>query len=620
MAMQRQLQAVHVDKQHRAIQDLLVAESVGGARVGIAQSSASASRFQEDYIDILPSSWTAISLHMNEMCTELWIVKYQRERLPFILRLPMARHKADDLDGSTTFDFEAGRAELQDIKQCSDFSCHNAPDTSTKGAKTSWWAEREALDNRMHELLVNMENIWLGGFKGVLAQHTRRPELLARFGKSFEGILERHLPSRQGTKAHTKKLRLDSHVLELFIGLGNDADQLVELDEQVLDLLYFVIDVLQFHGEANAYDEVDFDSMTIDTLDAMRAYQEAVPQDSEGNKHTVLILDKRLHKFPWESLPCLQGLSVSRVGNMLHLQERLLAMRRQQQQRAEKGSMADYYTMQKPDGTFILNPSGDLTKTQQCLEPYLNPLQVSEGWSTIIGRAPSEAEFKHALTESGCLLYFGHGSGNQYIRNRTIRKLDKCSQVVWLMGCSSGSVTEYGALESVSVPLAYLAAGTTSRISQHASGGSPSKDLEEVAVSDINPEPSERIGICMAVIATLWDVTDRDIDRFSAQVGQKWGLLGPDSPSAPFETPVNAMPKTPGKRARSVPKTPGKTPVKTPGKTPGRNRPIKAEKGLHLECRKSLVAAVAQSRDSCYLRYLNGAAPVVYGVPVYLEP
>ena len=32
----------------------------------------------------------------------------------------------------------------------------------------------------------------------------------------------------------------------------------------------------------------------------------------------------------------------------------------------------------------------------------------------------------------------------------------------------------------------------------------------------------------------------------------------------------------------------------------------------------SIVAAVAESRDSCKLKYLTGAAPVVYGIPFYL--
>lgn len=34
--------------------------------------------------------------------------------------------------------------------------------------------------------------------------------------------------------------------------------------------------------------------------------------------------------------------------------------------------------------------------------------------------------------------------------------------------------------------------------------------------------------------------------------------------------------------------------------------------------RTSVVAAVAQSRDVCKLKYLTGAAPVVYGIPFYL--
>lgn len=32
----------------------------------------------------------------------------------------------------------------------------------------------------------------------------------------------------------------------------------------------------------------------------------------------------------------------------------------------------------------------------------------------------------------------------------------------------------------------------------------------------------------------------------------------------------------------------------------------------------SIVAAVALSRDVCKLKYLTGAAPVVYGIPFYL--
>ena len=36
------------------------------------------------------------------------------------------------------------------------------------------------------------------------------------------------------------------------------------------------------------------------------------------------------------------------------------------------------------------------------------------------------------------------------------------------------------------------------------------------------------------------------------------------------------------------------------------------------DTRTSIVAAVAQSRDACKLKYLTGAAPVVYGIPFYM--
>ena len=35
-------------------------------------------------------------------------------------------------------------------------------------------------------------------------------------------------------------------------------------------------------------------------------------------------------------------------------------------------------------------------------------------------------------------------------------------------------------------------------------------------------------------------------------------------------------------------------------------------------CQTSIVRAVARARDSCKLKYLTGAAPVVYGIPFYL--
>ncbi|KAF2210948.1 hypothetical protein CERZMDRAFT_44696 [Cercospora zeae-maydis SCOH1-5] len=546
----------------------------------------SATQFQEDYVDILPRPWTAVSLSLNEQCDELYVARYRSGQTPLLMRLPFSRQQSDD-DGGNLFDFTAGRAELQEIIELSNYSCHNSVDTSVKGAKTNWWSEREALDRRLQELLINIENIWIGGFRGLLSQNRRDDAQLLRFRQDFDVVLDRHLPSRK--MKGSKKIDLDDQILELFIGLSADSQGELDMDEPLADLLYFVVDMLQFNGERNAYDEVDFDSMTVEVADALRSYYDAAERQNEG-AHLVLVLDRRLQAFPWESMPCLEKASVSRVDSMLTLRDRLVAMR----VNAHKLNGEGRYTVSKHSGAYILNPSGDLERTQAVLAPELGKLTRANGelWTSIVTREPSEEVFKAALQTSSNLLYFGHGAGLQYIRSRAIRKLETCSEVVWLMGCSSGAVTEFDELEPFSVPSAYLQAGRVN--TKH-----PSK--------------------CMAVVAMLWDVTDKDIDRFSLAVGEEWGLwqAAGETVKPPAKTPRKrtlAVPSTPEKCAKT-PKTPRVHKTPAPSRTPARNRSrVRFEEHKQL----SLVEAVSKSREACFLRYLNGAAPVVYGVPVYL--
>jgi len=106
-----------------------------------------------------------------------------------------------------------------------------------------------------------------------------------------------------------------------------------------------------------------------------------------------------------------------------------------------------------------------------------------------------------------------------------------------LWGCSSGSMKDMGEFDRVGTPYNYMAAG------------------------------------CPTLVANIWDVTDRDIDKFAQSVFDKMGLT-----------------------KENISRWSG-----------------------DVETRKtSLVTAVAQSRDSCKLKYLTGAAPIVYGIPFYL--
>ncbi|TVY71488.1 Separin, partial [Lachnellula suecica] len=475
LALRREHKAIHADVSSTSKVDDSCWPSIPSneQRRSSLGSTCDLSRFQKEYIDIIPSSWTAISISLSDSRNELSITKMKAGHSPFVLRLPLGRHNSMDAD-EEVFGFEQGQSELREIIELANESAHDARDMSGKDAKTAWWEEREALDARLRDLLENIEKVWLGGFTGIFSQHARRLELLARFQKSFHNILDKHLPSRQKTRkrAPSPRVTLDSRILDLFIGLGDASVDNCDFSEPLTDLLYFVVDVLQFHGELNAYAEIDFDSIVIETHDALRCYHEAVHalSDADEGRHTILILDKALHSFPWESLPCMQGHAVSRLPSLGCLRDRILSSRMESPDARPEGCYAA-----RANGSYILNPDGDLKNTQKT---FGATLQALPGWTGTTKRAPTEDELKTNLTTKDIFLYFGHGSGAQYIRAREIRKLETCA-VTFLMGCSSGALTEAGEFEPYGPPINYMHAGAP------------------------------------ALVATLWDVTDKDIDRFA---------------------------------------------------------------------------------------------------------
>lgn len=100
--------------------------------------------------------------------------------------------------------------------------------------------------------------------------------------------------------------------------------------------------------------------MTIDIQEAIRCYHETCTPRKEG--HVVLILDKSLHMFPWESLPCLRGRSVSRVPCLSALLERVVP--------SPEGT--SWPSVAPTKGFYILNPEGDLKHTQFTFDNVLS--------------------------------------------------------------------------------------------------------------------------------------------------------------------------------------------------------------------------------------------------------
>lgn len=229
----------------------------------------------------------------------------------------------------------------------------------------------------------------------------------------------------------------------------------------------------------------------------------------------LLVLDRRLHFIPWECTESFKGCSVYRIPSIWHIEQ-----------------LNQSYNSFENDVSYLLNPSGDLKSTQCTFEPRL----TSHPWRGIIARPPSSTEFLEALKSSRLFLYFGHGGGEMYIKGERLRKAFtesrqvKCAPSL-LIGCSSGRLKEpeWAGFGVEGTVIDYLAAGSS------------------------------------CVLVNLWDVTDRDIDRLTCSMLERFGLWDVE-------------------------------------------RKISKDLGLSL----------SQSRTDCLLSKINGAAPVIYGMPPFV--
>lgn len=228
---------------------------------------------------------------------------------------------------------------------------------------------------------------------------------------------------------------------------------------------------------------------------------------SDQNQLTVrrqslcLVLDAGLHGIPFESMPILVSRSVSRMPSAILLAQ--LASTRKNVVDSQK----TYY---------VLNPSKDLNATQRRFE---NSFTQQKGWTGIIGKNPSSSTYESAIKDKDVVIYCGHGAGQDFFKESQLRETP-CNATMLLMGCSSGKLFGSGEVEPSGIALNYLAAGSP------------------------------------AVLANLWDVTDKDIDSVTMNILQTWG-----------------------------------------DKT-------------------GLLEALSSAREHCRMKYLNGAAPVVYGLDV----
>ncbi|KAF9583159.1 hypothetical protein BGW38_010127 [Lunasporangiospora selenospora] len=614
--------------------------------------------FQRDFLDIIPEAWTVVSLSLDIDRGALYINRMRANAVPIVVRLPLNRVRSrendaqeiefnegsgldEDIGGTQgePLTYQEALDELHDILKCSQetliLSDHAQPpdvdvaatfraggfNTSTRSQaltkqdKVEWWNKRQRLDERLNLLLGAMESQWLCGLKGLIQSHNTPANNvhLLEFKGSMEWIMSEaastislasldvrvqqkinKLPRAQDNSA---QLEISTDLCRAILNLGDQPSY-----ADLVDLIYFLLDSFVFRDASGPamsspggdfaggdvaspcieYSGLQLGRVALQIKNAMHAYwlaeTEAKNNGFDHGSHVILILDKHLQSFPWESCPVLRGEAVSRVPSIYFLRDRILEQlyRHQQQDvvswaRATKGGSgqaaakadAERTLVWKdlvinPERTFyVLNPGGDLKNTEQ---EFVGYVENQRGWDGIVGRPPMDLECINGLSNHELYIYFGHSGGEQYLKSTQTRKLNSCA-VSLLLGCSSGSLDGAGEFDPTGTVMHYLLAG------------------------------------CPTVVANLWDVTDKDLDRLSKAVFTLWGL------------DMNSLQRRDGDSdvVMSWDATRGDM-VETSIATKAL-----ADQGL------SIVEAVKEARDSCRLKYLVGAATVVYGIPCFLK-
>ena len=468
--------------------------------------------------------FNVISIDICPITGNLILVKYDGYRMEReCLTVPLDSRSSNN-SSTVNMNFHRAFDELQSIinESNNSTSIEVTSKIKTAGQRREWWEKRYSLDDRLRVLLESIEKSWFNGLKGFFSDEIIDPQVLLEFKDGFNGILHQNLPSRRRVGNSSMFLQLPDWVVELFLKLDPQEEDFISMME---DLIYFVLDILQYHGEENAYDEIDLSMLHIQLEEIIKKYRSKNCKTLGPRKvaYTFLIVGSKCHLFPWESLSFMRGISTTRIPSLAFLDNLL---------EKNKGE----YLLKTPlreNISMVLNPNGDLERTEERFVGLFKGItDLVPKSRLVVGERPSEELFLDMMSNSSLFVYVGHGGGEQFVRANEIKKLDGIAPSL-LLGCSSAAIKYHGNLSPSGMIYSYL------------QGGSP------------------------LVIGNLWDVTDKDIDKFSLSLFEKLGLVGmvavTDEDNDEF---------------------------------------------------MSASEAIDKSRDSCHLKYLNGAAPVAYGLPI----
>lgn len=355
--------------------------------------------------------------------------------------------------------------------------------------KALWWEARTRLDQEFCSLLETLEQSWLGifvyWFLPICYEDTREKESTIHavekllYPKKLS-LLEKSCLLHIGTKLCSPKSdeMIVRWLLVCWIEWITSTSSMVVIPSAMKNTTWknkYIIDqIIMYLGDCFKDGENPF----------------IIIKNKSKNplKTVAMFISDKLQYIPWESMPTLRSLSNDNRSNATGFC-RLSCMK-------AFHFATSIFTSDKSKGNrilYLINPEGDLSSTEKSFVPIFSKFKNNGTGFVGTKEAPLGLESCIDLTSYTLYIYMGHGTGEQYVSPSKIQHnnehKDKHLPVVFLMGCSSGAFQYRGNFDQDSIVLEYL----------------------------FKKSP--------AVVATLWDVTDKDIDRFTMACLEHWGVL-----------------------------------------------------------------------------------------------
>ncbi|KAL0912981.1 hypothetical protein M5K25_016406 [Dendrobium thyrsiflorum] len=415
-----------------------------------------------------------------------------------------------------------------------------------------WWSRRMNLDNELNNLLKTIEDEWIGPWGCLLLGERLDAESLEKFAARMSNCLNSQ-----------SDFMVNDNLIKVIL---NGAQTVFAAEACIAQSLLYK----GFFGRGGCCGEQRFRAFSDHSKGVkcmltsihnliLEAVDEGMTVDRQP---IILILDTDVQMLSWENLPILKNQEVYRMPSLGSI---LLKLNHHCSENKNTFEVNLPY-IDPFRAYYLLNPSGDLNYTQQQFEEWFR----NHKWEGKAGYVPTIEEMILALQNHDLYLYFGHGSGMQYIRANSFGKLNRCA-AAFLMGCSSGSLRQRGSYAPQGAPLYYLYAGSPT------------------------------------VIANLWEVSDKDIDRFAKAILNSWtqdsilldscskcGQLAEDSNEEEAILPSR----------RKVSKV---------------TEIARKEKCRYCEAKLRVASFISQARGACRLPTMIGASVVCYGVPTILK-